>query len=267
MAIRVEITALNHDSSWQLQFTDAESLSNLWIDPWLLGEQVDGARWFSSQSHAMPTLQITKIASPQAIVISHPFTDHCHQETLLSLPKTTIVLAVPTATRKITRWQHFEKLNILQAGSWVSLPSVSGFEVAYFASTDFLDLVHNALAFRFGNEKSLVYAPHGCAPVLAQRIREEIGKPVDVLLTTHTHYSLPFYLGGPVNLGIDKMAVCAKILKASTVIGTHDEAKHASGIVSKLAKVTYAQHPKKTLTALGFTGTYLQAELGRAILI
>ncbi len=94
-----------------------------------------------------------------------------------------------------------------------------------------------------------------------------MGKPLDVLLTTHTYYVLPFYLGGPVNLGVARMAECAKILEAHTVIGTHDEAKHASGIVSKLANVTYTQHPQKALAALGFTGTFVRPELGTAVSI
>jgi hypothetical protein len=79
----------------------------------------------------------------------------------------------------------------------------------------------------------MCYAPHGTRKIAQQ-------KEASVLLTTVTTYQLPFYLGGTVNLGLNKALQLAEQLNVKTVISTHDEQKRQEGMVARLSKRTYA---------------------------
>lgn len=79
---------------------------------------------------------------------------------------------------------------------------------------------------------TMCYAPHG-----TRAIKE--GKQATVLLTTVTTYELPFYLGGTVNLGLNKAIQLAEKLKVNTLISTHDEQKRQAGLVARLSKRKY----------------------------
>ncbi|OTA38593.1 hypothetical protein BTJ68_01379 [Hortaea werneckii EXF-2000] len=84
------------------------------IDPWLQG----------TSSYLHPTFQeaqhtgrctINSLSDlqepPDLIIISQEKPDHCHQETLCSLPKntTTTILATPPAAKKIQSWGYFDE--------------------------------------------------------------------------------------------------------------------------------------------------------------
>jgi hypothetical protein len=60
-----------------------------------------------------------------------------------------------------------------------------------------------------------------------------------VLITTTTNYTLPFFLGGTINLGIHKAMQLLETTKAKKLITTHDEQKVGKGLVEKLAKKNY----------------------------
>ena len=79
----------------------------------------------------------------------------------------------------------------------------------------------------------MCYAPHGTRKIVQD-------KEASVLLTTVTTYELPFYLGGTVNLGLNKALQLAEQLNVKTVISTHDEAKIQKGIVAALSKRTFS---------------------------
>ncbi|EMC98924.1 hypothetical protein BAUCODRAFT_120217 [Baudoinia panamericana UAMH 10762] len=119
---------------------------NILIDPWLGGYQIDFASWFSQQWHREPCAvgsiaaveelaqEIEILASGlrigagrkssknaeledgnletfiDALAISHEFTDHCHQETLLQLHPDVPVFAVKEAVKVIRGWQHFRTI-------------------------------------------------------------------------------------------------------------------------------------------------------------
>jgi hypothetical protein len=78
----------------------------------------------------------------------------------------------------------------------------------------------------------MCYAPHGTRKIVHD-------KEASVLLTTVTTYELPFYLGGTVNLGLNKALQLAEQLNVKTVISTHDEQKRQAGMVARLSKRTY----------------------------
>ncbi|KAK0344753.1 hypothetical protein LTR91_020329 [Friedmanniomyces endolithicus] len=100
------------------------------IDPWLGGETFILHPVFQLASHtsecAIKSLAELK-DHPDVIIISQEKPDHCHRETLCSLPKTTRtrILATPAAAKTIRSWKHFhpETLHVM-APYYPDKPSV-----------------------------------------------------------------------------------------------------------------------------------------------
>jgi len=234
---------LNGDSSWYMRMGGMRIL----LDPWLQGPQTDLAPWFSRQWHVKATVAAASLKQVDAIIISHPFTDHCHKETLLQFSADIPVWAAAAAAKKISGWKHFKQLNIIAK----DLPTqISDLSITLLQSSSILDQVHNALIFKAG-EESLCYAPHGL------QMNEESMKQladagtIKVLISTFSTYHLPFYLGGTVNLGAENALSLAKATKAAYFFPTHDEQKKAIGLVSKLARTQYPQKADEYFAAQG----------------
>lgn len=124
---------LNADTTFLLTFSPSFAPANkaaqfpgsftILIDPWLAGH--------SSILH--PSFQISKFTTapsidslaelkeqPDLILISQDKPDHCHRETLCSLPKDTSfnILATPPAAKKIRSWKHFQEDRIHELEEW-----------------------------------------------------------------------------------------------------------------------------------------------------
>jgi L-ascorbate metabolism protein UlaG (beta-lactamase superfamily) len=177
---------------------------------------------FSTQYHLDKQPEVFELPRPDFIFISHPFTDHCDQETLVKLSSEIPVICLSVIQRKIQKWKHFKQ--------FISL-SNAPFQIEKISKTGFLDLVHHAYLISDGIS-SMCYAPHGTRKIVHD-------KEASVLLTTVTTYELPFYLGGTVNLGLNKALQLAEQLNVKTVISTHDEQKRQAGMVARLSKRTY----------------------------
>ena len=134
---------LNADTTWLLQLPypsherrpRGRQFYNILIDPWLQGPQSDVASWFSQQWHAVESkiksiVEVQQLARDNevaaglthsekdflgpplatdssyidVVVISHEFTDHCHKETLLEVPKYVPIIA--TAVWNPPRFYH-----------------------------------------------------------------------------------------------------------------------------------------------------------------
>ncbi|MCX8486132.1 MAG: MBL fold metallo-hydrolase [Crocinitomicaceae bacterium] len=215
----MKITKLNADSSWLWEINGLKVL----VDPWFSESQVDFHPRFSTQYHLDKQPEVFELPRPDFIFISHPFTDHCDQETLVKLSSEIPVICLPVIKRKMQKWKHFKHFIAL---------SESPFQIEKISKTGFLDLVHHAYLISDGSS-TMCYAPHGTIKIDKQ-------KEASVLLTTVTTYELPFYLGGTVNLGLNKALQLAEQLNVKTVISTHDEQKRQEGIVARLSKRTYA---------------------------
>ena len=215
----MKITKLNADSSWLWEINGRKVL----VDPWFSESQVDFHPRFSTQYHLDKQPEVFELPRPDFIFISHPFTDHCDQETLVKLSSEIPVICLPVIQRKMQKWKHFKHFIAL---------SESPFQIEKISKTGLLDLVHHAYLISDGSS-TMCYAPHG-----TRRIDKQ--KQASVLLTTATTYELPFYLGGTVNLGLNKALQLAEKLNVKTVISTHDEQKRQEGMVARLSKRTYA---------------------------
>jgi L-ascorbate metabolism protein UlaG (beta-lactamase superfamily) len=215
----MKITKLNADSSWLWEIKGLKIL----VDPWFSESQVDFHPRFSTQYHLEKQPEISDIPRPDFIFISHPFTDHCDQETLVQLSVDIPVICLPVIQRKMQKWHHFKQFLSLNEAP---------FHLEKISKTGLLDLVHHAYLISDG-VSTLCYAPHG-----TRKIHEP--KNAKVLLTTVTTYDLPFYLGGTVNLGLKKALQLAERLEVKTIISTHDEQKRQAGVVARLSKRMYA---------------------------
>ena len=85
---------LNMDNTWLIGSGDTRLL----VDPWLGGEQIDGASWFSAQRHKTAPVPLSEVPKYDAVLITQPYSDHCHPGTLSALSPGTIV--APTCVAK-----------------------------------------------------------------------------------------------------------------------------------------------------------------------
>jgi hypothetical protein len=248
---------LNADTSWLIIFDGFKIL----LDPWLFGPQTDYFRYFSTQEHAVPSSMqnISRDLDVQidAIIISHEFTDHCHEETLRSLSATIPVFATTNASKLIRRWHHFQHvynipllndrfekftLSMLnEQQSELNMPDT--ISVGYIPEKGFMAMpsLHGAtcISFLVNNLQwhSLLYIPHGCKhSSILEWFDQQSDVNVSILLQGFNRVYNPIWLGGLISYGCDEAAKLAVTVKARHWIATHDEDKVASGLVSKFLK-------------------------------
>ncbi|KAK4549297.1 hypothetical protein LTR36_007756 [Oleoguttula mirabilis] len=121
MALTVE--KLNDDTTFLLAFAPPfapqkatrkfPGAFTILIDPWLAGRSsfLHPAFQVSQHTsdcalHSLADLQ----EQPDIVIISQDKADHCHKETLCTLPRdtSTCILATPAAAKKIRSWKHFD---------------------------------------------------------------------------------------------------------------------------------------------------------------
>lgn len=245
----LKIRRLNMDSSWQLSWGKTTVL----IDPWLLGSEVDGFSWFNEQWHVTPAMAIEKISAYQAIVISQPYSDHCHQQTLEKLANVPI-LATPKASKRLKKelpTRTVQNLPNILSREWLDY---GDFALSYLASTKKLSAAFDGLVMRKGQEL-VVYCPHGFNLTSAHLDILQAYK-TKLLLTGFSSFQLPLFLGGTVNPGKNAALELIEVLKPSKIVHTHDENKKAKGLVKKIAKFTYPS-PESLEQELGDRFVYL----------
>ena len=221
----MQLQRLNMDNSWLVDFGGTRLL----VDPWLGGEQIDGARWFSVQRHLSAPLPLERLAPYDFVIVTQPYSDHFHKETLLALKPAALI--APEALRKailrILPETHFIALNAKSATHAASI------RLTLLPHDQALGPNFHALGIDDGHE-SMIFAPHGLPKL------EGLGHlpPCKLLMTTFNTYRLPRILGGTIAPGTEQLARLIEALKPDFVLRTHDEIKEAHGLVSRLAKVS-----------------------------
>lgn len=230
----IRLQRLNHDTTWKITLHN----QTLLLDPWLTGTEIDGFSWFNEQWHATPPVSVEDLGNIDHIIVSQPFSDHCHEETLQLLSPEIPIAAVSAARKRLEKtFSHNRTFNTIPdyaAGFW----ELGELRFAQFRTASVLDQVHNALLILSPNGENIFYAPHGFVPN-AKQVAVLKQYPIHVLITTISEYHLPFFLGGTVNLGLGVLQKLAQILKPKHIISTHDEQKHAKGLVPKIARTFY----------------------------
>jgi len=238
------------DSSWQISWNGHSIL----LDPWLIGSETDGFSWFNKQWHATAPAEISSLNSYDSILISQHFSDHCHEETVLKLAEKPVLSSKQGAKRiaKVIDKKRIHILPDLTSHNWLKSGNL---EIALLPAPFKLSATFNGIVIKSGSE-IIVYCPHGYDLTIAQK--EILAQYQTVLLiTSFSTFQLPFFLGGMVNPGLKKAKKLVQILNPIKLIATHDEDKHAVGLVKKIAKVNYPT--KEYLTSI-FREKYLSLD-------
>lgn len=263
---------LNADSSWLLQLpisasarsSDSSSVThrrywNILIDPWLRGSQCDVASWFSRQWHAEES-KIQSVAAVSGlaweiedesahddqesrgsaidlVIVSHEFTDHCHQDTLLEVDPAVLVLAPEKAARYIRAFDHFEQ--VVDIESWPSRPSAgdampSWLNVSRIQKPGDSLYLHAAVVIAFkdgdGKEECVIYTPHGVEPEVVAQLKND-SPEMQPLCLMHGLHDVWLTMAQQLNLGGYNGLQVQRTYKSKYWVGTHDEIKENSGLV------------------------------------
>jgi len=270
---------LNADSSWLLQVPrsdvgEGRRFFNVLIDPWLSGPQVDVAGWFSTQSHVEES-KVRNIAGVESlalrteqndleeavetfgdksmidvVAISHEFTDHCHQATLVQVDATVPVFAPAKAAALVRSWKHFDTVidmpsfnsktcdwrtvSLAPLPSWLSVSRV-------MEERDALHL-HSAVMIAWssdheeqGRAESVLYTPHGVTTATIQPLLTA-SPSISTLCMIHGLHDVSLKLTQQLNLGAHNGLKVQRALKPKYWFGTHDEVKKADGVVKFMIK-------------------------------
>lgn len=230
----MRIQRLNLDNSWLINWDGVSFL----LDPWLSGPEIDGFAAFNIQWHATDALPYEQLDSFSHVLVSQPYADHCHQETLQKLPGEFNVFAVKQASSKLKKWLPSKSISLIPDIS-DGFIKIGNLDLAKISPNRLIDPIYHALVIKNG-KRYIFYAPHGFTITAEQHaFLKELS--CTLLITTYTHFTLPLLLGGVINPGLENASELADLLKPDYVVNSHDEQKIAKGLVMKLAKVRYAE--------------------------
>lgn len=180
-------------------------------------------------------------SSIDAIIISHEFTDHCHQATLREVPPSVPIFATLKAGQLIRSWKHFEKVFDMAAfGSrtdWhttskAPLPSWLG--IARLVTPGDSLYYHSAIVICFQlleRAESVIYTPHGVEAETFSTLHS--ADPfVQNLALLHGLHDVSIWLTKQLNLGAFNAIQAARLLKTQYWVGTHDEIKKGGGLIA-----------------------------------
>ena len=217
------------DTSWFVEM----SATGLLIDPWLEGSEVDYAPWFNTQWHRTPPLPYAELPAYDAVLITQKYADHCHEATLKRL-QPAMVLAPASLKTKLSRWLPQARCSFFNEQH--RQRHVKAITVTQLPSRRRLDPIYDAFIVSDGNQ-ALCIANHGFGLDAEHDTQLEQLGPCDVLLSAFNRYQLPKLLGGVVTPGLDGLQTLVEALAPRVVIQSHDEDKHARGLIPKLARI------------------------------
>ncbi|KAF1352070.1 hypothetical protein BDV97DRAFT_275669, partial [Delphinella strobiligena] len=188
----VTVQHLNADTTFLLSFSPTfaprHAAANfpgsfkVLIDPWLSGHSSIWNPQFQISHHTTAPC-ITSLADmplPDLIVISQDKPDHCHRETLCTLPADTRIriLATPAAAKKIRSWKHFKNATIESLAPFnadkkndhlvrIPIPSFSSksapgeITIAYMPQRMDITALHNAIGITYRSPGVTTTTPWG----------------------------------------------------------------------------------------------------------
>lgn len=276
------LTHLNADTTWLLSIPYPENtipppgrfFFNILIDPWLQGPQSDVARWFSTQWHAIKSSVATiaelnailaeteavcsesqstntEVEKPRsyidAVAVSHEFTDHCHQATLLEIDPSVPVFASFKAVELIKSWNHFRAVIDLPAFSkgidwrttstaplppWLGLSRLITEGNALYYHSAILICIRDTQSGIENGAEVVIYTPHGVEAATFATIATANPR-VQTLAFLHGLHDVSIYLTKQLNLGgINAIQAHREHLRPKYWAGTHDEVKKGGGFIA-----------------------------------
>ena len=294
MALKIQ--QLNADTVFLLTFSPPPSPNSndhttqsftVLTDPWLQGDSsiLHPAFQLAHHSHEPAIQSLTELEKqPDLILISQDKPDHCHKDTLCSLPADTKIpiLATPAAAKKIRSWRYFDAGNISAILPYdggktednvVRIPVGGDQEggdqitIANMPAKRDMTGVHNVLGITYHSPSadrpfSMIYTPHGVSnetlePYLKHHLEPNNAFPVTALLHCMNTEENPKILGGMVAHGAPKGVELAKRIQAKHWVGVHDEYKNLQGLATAWIKSTAyeLEDVKAMLEESGCSGT------------
>ncbi|PYI19616.1 hypothetical protein BO99DRAFT_473531 [Aspergillus violaceofuscus CBS 115571] len=194
-------TNLNGDSSWLISLPwPTGGYFHLLLDPWLGGPAIITSSWLSHITHVeqekfQTIAQVEQLARDisgprdseghiDAVIVSHPFSDHTHKDTLIQLASTVPVYAACEAAAVVRSWNHFDTVvdipdyapttpwreeDLAPLPSWLHLlriPTGEPHPALHFG-------IVLALASRNERREAIIYSPHGIEPQFLQPLVDE----------------------------------------------------------------------------------------------
>lgn len=228
----MKIQRLNMDNSWFIEFAGLRIL----VDPWLMGKEVDFFPWFNSQWHKTSPLEIENLPSFDLVLITQKYPDHFHLETLENI-QPSLVIGPQSIHKKLKA--KLPSTQFIPFNKGVKQVLKSTLNIHHLPSPRKIDPIYDALVLENG-QSSICLASHGYPSIWESKKIWGNLPPVELLISPFDHYQLPVFLGGTVAPGLDGLLILTKALNPKKIVATHDEDKHASGLVSKFAKITKA---------------------------
>ena len=223
----MQIQRLNMDNSWYLGFEGLRLL----VDPWLEGTEIDFFPWFNTQWHRTKPMDCAELPGFDAVLITQKYPDHYHKVTLKKLNPALVI--VPSSIEKSIR-KLLPEAEIFVLNKKNTVFEKNGVKISFYASGRMIDPIYDA--FMISDRKESVFiASHGYFISGKVSISEQT---VKLLICPFNEFQLPFYLGGTISPGLKGILHLNEKLKPTHIVATHDEDKHAKGLVIKTAKVT-----------------------------
>ena len=221
------IQRLNMDNTWYLEFDGLKLL----VDPWLEGTEVDFFPWFNTQWHRTKPMDYANLPEYDAVLITQKYPDHFHKETLKKLKPA--LLIVPASIEKSIR-KLLPDSTVVALGKKLAVFEKNGVKIKFYPSGRMIDPIYDA--FLISDKKEAVFvASHGY--FLAENTELQHTN-IKTLICPFNEFQLPFYLGGTISPGLKGILHLNEKLNPEYIVATHDEDKHAKGIVIKTAKIT-----------------------------
>ncbi len=230
----LHIQRLNMDNSWWLDWGG----TRLIIDPWLTGSEIDGGRWFNEQWHATPPVSPAQAPPADAILVSQSYNDHCHLDTIGLLPGDLPLLATPKPLARLRKAFPERECRPVPLFPQEEM-TLDGLSIRALAPRRRIDPIYYAVVIRRESEVILI-APHGFE-LDAGQVASLQHHRIRLLITTFATVELPAILGGKVNPGLPNARRLVEQLQPDYVVNTHDEQKHARGIIMKIARTNYPE--------------------------
>lgn len=207
--------------------------TSLLIDPWLMGTEVDYFGWFNTQWHRTPPADSKDWPSYDAVLITQKYPDHCHPETLRALKPQRIIAPEHVLGKISALVPDATLIGIKENGEAIVHDDV---QIHLLASPRRRDPIYDAVLLDDG-DRSVLIAPHGLDVTSDHVSIVQAASPLKLLIAPFDHYQLPRVLGGTIKPGLPGLHRLVDHFEPDVVIQTHDENKHARGLVSQLAKI------------------------------
>jgi hypothetical protein len=166
------VQRLNLDSSWWLGWAG----SGVVLDPWLIGSEVDIARWFNEQWHVLDPVPPAELPKHDAVLVTQSYSDHCHEATLRALDPAVPIFGSPKAVARMRKDRILaDRVSVLPNALSGETLELGALRCSILDPGRRLDPVYYALLLEAGDgsrEEAVVYAPHGF--VLQEHQRERL---------------------------------------------------------------------------------------------